>query len=90
MSEAAWLMGGAGEQEPEAATELRGCTREHGCRGRRAKQTVLPGDSDCQICKNGEKVPFRCRQNAWAAGHAPAHAETSARKVGTLQGTFSD
>ena len=30
MSEAAWLMGGAGEQEPEAATELRGCTREHG------------------------------------------------------------
>ena len=24
MSEAAWLMGGAGEQEPEAATELRG------------------------------------------------------------------
>ena len=33
MSEAAWLMGGAGEQEPEAATELRGCTREHGRAG---------------------------------------------------------
>ena len=59
-----------------------------GCRGRRAKQTVLPGDSDCQICKNGEKVPLRFRQNAWAAGHAPAHAKTSARIEYALPGTF--
>ena len=73
-------------QNPCAPGKLRG----DGCRGRRAKQTVLPGDSDCQICKNGEKVPPRFRQNAWAAGHAPAHAETSARKEGTLPGTFSD
>ena len=60
------------------------------CRGRRAKQTVLPGDSDCQICKNGENIPPRFRQSAWAAGHAPAHAETSARKEYALPGTFSD
>ena len=43
-----------------------------------------------KCAKMAKKVPLRFRQNAWAAGHAPAHAETPARKVGTPPGTFSD